>query len=93
MTVNVRSIMVNDSMWGAVYTFEKVGDVFPIHTHTEHDNHITVLMHGKIKLLGKYEGTIIEAIPGGTIIKWIPGEPHGFESITDGATIFNILEK
>ena len=95
MTLLTRPWMVDGVTIGAIYTFEKVGDVFPEHVHTEADNHITAVLFGSVKLTGhpKYEGTVVSATPGGTVINWIAGEPHGFIAETDGATIFNILKR
>lgn len=90
-----RSVVIDGKSFGAVYTFEKAGDIFPVHTHTEETNHITVLLFGSIRASGheKYEGKIYEAKSGGTIINWTAGEPHGFEALVDGTTIMNIPRK
>lgn len=90
-----RPFIVDGEMWGSIYTFEHAGDVFPTHTHTEDTNHISVLAHGSLRCTGhpKYEGVVIEARPGGTIINWIAGEPHGFVALTDGATLLNMPKK
>lgn len=87
-----RPLNVDGKLWGTIYTFEKAGDVFQEHVHTDDDNHITALMHGSIRCTGhpRYEGLILEAKPGGTIVNWVAGERHGFTSMTDGATIMNI---
>ena len=89
-----RPLEINGRSWGTIFTFEKEGDVFPIHTHTEQDNHITILAFGKIRCMGhpRYEGTVLEAQPGGTIVNWRVGEPHGFVAIVDGATIVNLVK-
>lgn len=89
-----RPLMVDGKVWGTVFTLENAGDVFPTHVHNEADIHITVLAHGSIKCTGhpKYEGAMLEAKPGGTIVNWSPGEPHGFIALTDGATLVNLLK-
>jgi quercetin dioxygenase-like cupin family protein len=92
MSVLERPLLVDGKLWGVTWHFEKVGDVFPIHTHTEDNNHITIVSHGSIKLLGKHEGKTLTAQPGGTIVNWPVGEPHGFEALTNGATLTNIFK-
>jgi hypothetical protein len=95
MAITSRPVNVDGLLWGTVYTFEKAGDVFPVHTHeTEAVNHITIVAFGGIKMLGhpRFEGVVAEAKPGGTIINWKAGEPHGFEALVDGTTIVNLLK-
>lgn len=89
-----RPLTVDGSLWGTIYTLEKVGDVFPIHVHTESNNHITALLFGSVRCTGhpNHEGVEIHAQPGGTIINWTAGEPHGFVALTDGATLMNVLK-
>jgi len=80
---------------GTIYTFDKIGDIFETHVHTEEDNHITIVAFGTIKLIGhpNYEGVEVSAMAGAAPIDWTPGEPHGFIAMTDGATIINIRKK
>jgi hypothetical protein len=87
-----RPMIVDGDVWGAIYTLEKAGDVFGEHVHTGADNHITALLFGSIRCTGhpKYEGAVLQAKAGGTIVNWTAGEPHGFVALTDGATIMNI---
>jgi hypothetical protein len=87
-----RPLMVDGVFWGTTYTFQKAGDVFPMHVHTENDNHITILAFGSIRCSGhpRYEDKVLEAKAGGTIINWVVGEPHGFVGLVDGTTIVNI---
>lgn len=87
-----RPMVVDGETWGAIYTLEHIGDIFPVHVHTPADNHITILAHGSIQCVGhpRHEGVILEARPGGTIVNWRAGEPHGFVALTDGATLVNI---
>jgi hypothetical protein len=87
-------MIVDDRFWGGIYTFEKAGDEFPVHVHNEGDNHITMLMYGGIRCMGhpRYEGVEAYAKPGGTILNWKAGEPHGFVALVDGTTIANVLK-
>jgi hypothetical protein len=87
-----REINVDGNLWGGVYTFEKTGDVFATHVHTEENNHITIVVYGSVRLTGhpRYEGIVVEAKAGGAIICWTAGDPHGFVAESDGATIINM---
>ena len=95
MALIQRPMIVDGVEWGSIYTLEREGDEFPTHVHSEADNHITALMFGSIRCMGhpKYEGVVLEAKPGGTIINWVAGEPHGFIAMTDGATLMHIRKK
>jgi hypothetical protein len=88
-----RKLTIDGKVWGTILTFEKAGDVFPTHSHTDADNHITAVMFGSVRVVGhpRYEAKAIEAQAGGTIIKWKAGEPHGFIALTGGATIMNLV--
>lgn len=89
-----RPLTIDDCPWGTVYLFEKAGDVLPAHTHTEESNHITALLYGSLRCMGhsRYEGAVIRAQPGGTIVNWKAGEPHGFVALEDGTTIMNLAK-
>jgi quercetin dioxygenase-like cupin family protein len=80
---------------GTVFTLEKAGDIFPVHTHGENDIHITIVAFGSVRCTGRpeIEGKILEAKPGGTLIDWKAGEPHGFVALSDGATLVNIIKQ
>jgi len=93
VALQARPLIVDGKFWGAVYTLEYVDDVFPIHVHSEETNHITILTHGSVRVLGQHDGTVLTAQPGGTIVNWIAGEPHGFVALTDGATLVNIRKQ
>lgn len=90
-----RPLIVDGETWGTIFTLEQAGDRFPVHTHGVADNHITVLAHGSVRCIGheRFDGLVLEAVPGGTIVNWREGEPHGFVAISDGATLVNILKR
>jgi hypothetical protein len=89
-----RVLTIDDVVWGAVYTFEKAGDIFPTHQHTEEDIHITIVTYGTIEVIaGKSKGKLLRAKPGGTVVNWKPHEEHGFRGLEDGTTIINLLKK
>ena len=90
-----RPLIIDGEYWGTVYTFERAGDVFPVHSHsTEAENHITIVTHGGVSIQGHpdHEGLEVYAEPGGSIVSWPLGIPHGFTALTDGATIVNMLK-
>lgn len=95
MALLSRPLVIDGVTWGTAYTFESAGDIFPVHVHTENDNHITIIAHGSVRLTGhpRYEGEVVTAQPGAPILNWKAGEPHGFVALTDGATLVNLLKK
>ena len=87
-----RLLNVDGKLWGAVTIFEKAGDFLRTHTHTDEDNHITVVVFGGVRCVGhpKHEGKVLKAQPGGMIANWTAGEPHGFVALEDGTTIIKL---
>jgi len=75
---------------GAIYDFEKAGDILPKHVHNENDVHITIVARGKIKAYShdwEKEGT------AGQIMDFRVGEPHEIMALEDNTRIFNVLKK
>lgn len=87
-------MMVDGKMWGTIYTFDKAGDEFPVHVHDDDTNHITLLLYGGVRCKGhpNHEGVQVFAMPGGTVLDWVAGEPHGFNALVSGTTIANLLK-
>jgi quercetin dioxygenase-like cupin family protein len=75
---------------GAIYDFEKSGDILEKHVHTEENNHITIVARGKIKAYS-HDWEII-ATPG-QILDFRPNEPHEFVALENNTRIFNITKK
>lgn len=75
---------------GAMYTFEKAGDVLPKHNHAENDVHITIVARGSIKAYS--HDWELEAVAG-QMLNFRPGEPHEFMALEDNTRIFNIVKK
>lgn len=75
---------------GAIYDFEKAGDVLPKHVHTEENVHITIVARGRIKAYS--HDWEIEATPG-QILDFRVGEPHELMALEDNTRIFNIVKK
>lgn len=74
---------------GVVYTFEKAGDVLPMHTHTEGDAHITIVARGKIKAHGNEWETEYSA---GAVIDFPSNQSHEFIALEDNSRIVNITK-
>ena len=75
------------SLFGTVYTFEKTGDVLPMHTHQEDNAHITIVARGKVKVSG--EGWEMEK-SAGAVINFPPNQAHEFVALEDNSRIVNI---
>lgn len=75
---------------GAMYDFDKVGDILEKHTHSETDVHITIVARGKIKA---YSHDWEQEVLAGQLIDFRPGEPHELMALEDNTRIFNILKK
>lgn len=75
---------------GAIYDFEKSGDLLPKHNHDEDSAHITIVASGCLKAYS-HDWEII--IPAGKIADFPPNQPHEFMAMEDGTRIVNILKK
>lgn len=75
---------------GAMYTFEKVGDVLPKHNHTEDDVHVTIVARGRIRAYS--HDWSLEA-SAGQMLNFRAGEPHEIAALEDDTRIFNIVKK
>jgi len=77
------------SIRGALYDFEKAGDILPKHNHAENTVHITIVARGKIKAYS--HDWELEAVAG-QILDFRPGEPHEILALEDSTRIFNIIK-
>ncbi len=75
---------------GAMYTFERSGDVLPKHNHTENDAHITIVARGKLKAYS--HDWSLEATAG-QMLNFRAGEPHELMALEDNTRIFNLVKK
>jgi len=74
---------------GTVYTFEKAGDMLPMHTHQEGNAHITIVARGKIKAHGNdWSAEYGE----GTVIDFPSDQSHEFIALEDNSRIVNIVK-
>lgn len=81
------------SFWdlnGAIYDFEKAGDVLPKHVHDESDVHITIIARGSVKASSHDWQVTAKA---GSIIDFRPHEPHEITALEDNTRIVNIIKK
>lgn len=75
---------------GAMYDFEKAGDILPKHVHDETNVHITIVARGKIKA---YSHDWEQEAVAGQLLDFRPGEPHEIAALEDNTRIFNITKK
>ena len=75
---------------GAMYDFEKSGDILPKHNHDEKTAHITIVARGRLKA---YSHDWEKEIFAGQIVDFPSGEPHEFMALEDNTRIFNIVKK
>lgn len=75
---------------GAMYDFEKAGDILSKHNHDENTVHITIVARGKVKAYS--HDWSIEATAG-QLLDFRPGEPHELMALEDSTRIFNIVKK
>jgi quercetin dioxygenase-like cupin family protein len=74
---------------GAIYDFEKSGDVLPKHNHTESDVHITIVARGKLRAYSHDWSLDVDA---GQLLDFRAGEPHTLMALEDNTRIFNIIK-
>jgi len=85
----VKSLENLGSLRGAMYDFEKAGDLLAKHNHTENNVHITIVARGKLKAYS--HDWELEAIAG-QILDFPAGQPHEFMALEDNTRIFNIIK-
>jgi len=74
---------------GTVYTFEKAGDMLPMHTHDENTAHITIVARGRIKAHGNNWSADYGA---GSVIDFPANQSHEFIALEDNSRIVNIIK-
>lgn len=75
---------------GAMYDFEKAGDILPKHNHDENSVHITIVARGRLKA---YSHDWEKEATAGQLLDFRAGEPHELMALEDGTRIFNIIKK
>lgn len=74
---------------GTIYDFPEVGDVLPMHSHTEADVHISVVARGRFRAHGVGWERVVSA---GDVLDWRPGDPHEFVSLEASSRLVNIVK-
>ena len=74
---------------GTIYTFEKIGDMLPMHTHANGNAHITIVARGKIKANGNEWEAEYSA---GAVIDFPTDQSHEFIALEDDSRIVNIIK-
>jgi quercetin dioxygenase-like cupin family protein len=77
------------SLQGAMYDFEKAGDILPKHNHTEDNVHITIVAKGKLKA---YSHDWEMEATAGQLLDFPAGQPHELMAMEDNTRIFNIIK-
>ena len=87
--LSVKSMENLGSLRGAMYDFEKVGDILPKHNHNEDTAHITIVARGKIKA---YSHDWEMEATAGQLLDFPAGQPHELMALEDNTRIFNIIK-
>lgn len=87
---NAKPLENLGDLQGAIYDFERSGDILPKHNHDETTAHITIVARGKIKAYS--HDWSIEALTG-QILDFKAGEPHEFMALEDNTRIINIVKR
>jgi quercetin dioxygenase-like cupin family protein len=74
---------------GTIYDFSEVGDVLPMHTHSEADVHISVVAKGAFLTRGSDWQREVRA---GDVLDWRPNEAHEFVANEAGSRLVNIVK-
>jgi len=74
---------------GAIYDFEKSGDVLPKHNHDEATVHVTIVARGRVKA---YSHDWEKEAVAGQILDFRANEPHELMALEDNTRVINILK-
>jgi quercetin dioxygenase-like cupin family protein len=76
-----------DKLIGTKYEFPFVGDVLPMHIHSNFDNHISIINKGSFKAHGdNWELTLV----AGNIVDWPPHKQHEFIALEPNSVLISI---
>ena len=75
------------SLKGTLYSFPEVGDVLPMHNHSENTVHVTFVLDGRFKVSGSNREFEVKA---GNFIDWQPWQEHEFIALEPNSRILNI---
>ena len=72
---------------GRVYDYPEAGDVLPMHTHDETNNHISIVAKGSFKAHGDgWEMTLV----AGNVVDWPANQAHEFIALEPNSRLVNI---
>ena len=74
---------------GSIYDFPEIGDVLPMHTHTEADVHISIVARGSFRAHGSGWERVVSA---GDVLDWRANDPHEFISLEASSRLVNIVK-
>jgi quercetin dioxygenase-like cupin family protein len=74
---------------GTIYDFPEVGDVLPMHTHSEANVHITVVARGAFLAHGAGWQREVRA---GDVLDWRPNDPHEFIANEADSRLVNVIK-
>lgn len=74
---------------GTIYDFPEVGDVLPLHSHSEADVHISVVARGSFRARGNGWERVVSA---GDVLDWRANDPHEFISLEAASRLVNIVK-
>lgn len=74
---------------GTIYDFPEIGDVLPMHNHTETDVHISVVAKGSFRAHGNGWSRTVNA---GDVLDWRPDDPHEFVALEASSRLVNIVK-
>jgi len=75
-------------IFGTHYTFQKAGVVLAPHTHTDKNEHVTIVVSGSFKLI---EAGVERTVKAGDIINLGQIE-HGFTALEDNSVLVNVTK-
>ena len=74
---------------GTIYDFPEVGDVLPMHNHTEENVHISIVARGSFRAYG--DGWH-HTLGCGDIVDWPANQPHEFSALEPNSRLVNIIK-
>ena len=74
---------------GTIYDFPEVGDVLPMHTHSEETVHISIVARGSFRAYG--DGWH-HTLGCGDVVDWPANQPHEFYALEPNSRLVNIVK-
>ena len=74
---------------GAIFDAPEVGDILAMHSHGEHDVHITIIARGSFTVRGNGWEMVSKA---GDVIDWKVGQAHELIALEPNSRFVNIIK-